>query len=86
MTKKLKELERILLEAGVDETSLGVVQADGGFPRFVRTLGRVLINSRGLMSAMPRIPDSTRTWRNVSEVELQSNPSGRRPWGQTTNG
>jgi hypothetical protein len=31
-------------------------------------LGRVLINSRGLMSVMPRIPDSTRTSRNVSEV------------------
>jgi type I restriction enzyme R subunit len=34
----LKELERIFIEAGVDETSLGVLQADGGLPRFVRTL------------------------------------------------
>jgi type I restriction enzyme R subunit len=34
----LKELERIFLEAGVDETSLGVLQTDGRLPRFVRTL------------------------------------------------
>ena len=34
----LKELERIFLEAGVDETSLGTLQADGGLPLFVRTL------------------------------------------------
>jgi type I restriction enzyme, R subunit len=34
----LKELERIFLAAGVDETSLGVLQTDGGLPRFVRTL------------------------------------------------
>ena len=26
------------LEAGVDETSLGVLQSDGGLPRFVRPL------------------------------------------------
>ena len=37
-TTNLKELERIFLEAGVDETSLGTLQADGGHPRFVRTL------------------------------------------------
>jgi type I restriction enzyme R subunit len=34
----LKELERIFLEAGVDETALDALQADGGLPRFVRTL------------------------------------------------
>jgi type I restriction enzyme R subunit len=34
----LKELERIFLEAGVDETALGALQADGGLPRFVRAL------------------------------------------------
>jgi type I restriction enzyme R subunit len=34
----LRELERIFLEAGVDETSLGELQKDGGLPRFVRTL------------------------------------------------
>src|SRR5215471_14624435 len=34
----LKELERIFLEAGVDETSLGALQTDGGLPRFVRGL------------------------------------------------
>jgi len=34
----LKELERIFLEAGVDETALGALQADGGLPRFVRSL------------------------------------------------
>jgi type I restriction enzyme, R subunit len=34
----LKELERIFLEAGVDETALGSLQADGGLPRFVRGL------------------------------------------------
>jgi type I restriction enzyme R subunit len=34
----LKELERIFLEAGVDETALGTLQTDGGLPRFVRAL------------------------------------------------
>jgi type I restriction enzyme R subunit len=34
----LKELERIFLEAGVDETALWALQADGGLPRFVRAL------------------------------------------------
>lgn len=34
----LKELERIFLEAGVDETALGALQTDGGLPRFVRGL------------------------------------------------
>jgi type I restriction enzyme R subunit len=34
----LKELERIFLEAGVDETALDALQAEGGLPRFVRTL------------------------------------------------
>jgi type I restriction enzyme, R subunit len=34
----LKELERIFLEAGVDETALGALQTDGGLPRFVRAL------------------------------------------------
>jgi type I restriction enzyme, R subunit len=34
----LKELERIFLDAGVDETALGALQTDGGLPRFVRAL------------------------------------------------
>jgi type I restriction enzyme, R subunit len=34
----LKELERIFLEAGVDESALGTLQTDGGLPRFVRAL------------------------------------------------
>jgi type I restriction enzyme, R subunit len=34
----LKELERIFLEAGVDETALGALQDGGGLPRFVRAL------------------------------------------------
>lgn len=34
----LAELERIFTEAGVDATSLGVLQADGGLGRFVRAL------------------------------------------------
>jgi type I restriction enzyme R subunit len=34
----LKELERIFVEAGVDETALGALQTDGGLPRFVRAL------------------------------------------------
>jgi type I restriction enzyme, R subunit len=34
----LKELERIFLEAGVDQTALDALQATGGLPRFVRTL------------------------------------------------
>jgi len=34
----LKELERIFLEAGVDETAPGALQVDGGLPRFVRAL------------------------------------------------
>jgi type I restriction enzyme R subunit len=34
----LKELERIFLEAGVDETALNALQTDDGLPRFVRTL------------------------------------------------
>lgn len=34
----LKELQHIFLEAGVDETTLGTVQTDGGLPRFVRAL------------------------------------------------
>jgi type I restriction enzyme R subunit len=34
----LKELERIFLEAGVDETALGALQTDGGLARFVRSL------------------------------------------------
>jgi type I restriction enzyme R subunit len=34
----LKELERIFVEAGTDDTTLRGVQADGGLPRFVRTL------------------------------------------------
>ena len=34
----LKELERIFLEAGVDETALDALQSDGGIPRFVRAL------------------------------------------------
>src|SRR5262249_11522850 len=34
----LKELERIFLEAGVDETALGALQVDGGLPHFVRSL------------------------------------------------
>jgi type I restriction enzyme, R subunit len=34
----LKELERIFVEAGVDETELGALQTDGGLARFVRAL------------------------------------------------
>jgi type I restriction enzyme R subunit len=34
----LAELERIFLEAGVDETVLGTLQTDGGLPHFVRAL------------------------------------------------
>jgi type I restriction enzyme R subunit len=34
----LKELERIFLEAGVDETALDALQSGGGLPRFVRAL------------------------------------------------
>jgi len=34
----LRELERIFLEAGVDEATLGTLQADNGLPRFVRSL------------------------------------------------
>jgi type I restriction enzyme R subunit len=34
----LKELERIFLEAGIDESALGALQADGGLPHFVRSL------------------------------------------------
>jgi type I restriction enzyme R subunit len=34
----LRELERIFLEAGVDEAVLGAVRADGGLPHFVRSL------------------------------------------------
>jgi type I restriction enzyme R subunit len=34
----LKELERIFLEAGVDETALGALQAGEGLPHFVRSL------------------------------------------------
>jgi type I restriction enzyme, R subunit len=34
----LKEIERIFLDAGVDQASLGTLQADGGLPRFVRSL------------------------------------------------
>ncbi|SEE39384.1 type I restriction enzyme, R subunit [Rhizobiales bacterium GAS191] len=34
----LAELERIFVEAGVDETSLSKLQADGGLGRFVRSL------------------------------------------------
>jgi type I restriction enzyme R subunit len=34
----LKELERIFLEAGVDETALDALQGEGGLPRFVRML------------------------------------------------
>jgi type I restriction enzyme, R subunit len=34
----LNELERIFLEAGIDATALGALQADGGLPRFVRSL------------------------------------------------
>lgn len=34
----LGELERIFVEAGVDETSLGRIQEDGGLGRFVRSL------------------------------------------------
>ena len=38
----LKELERIFLEAGVDETALDALQSEGGLPRFVRTLAHVI--------------------------------------------
>jgi type I restriction enzyme, R subunit len=34
----LKELERIFLEAGVDQAALGALEPDGGLPRFVRSL------------------------------------------------
>src|SRR5690242_5316778 len=34
----LKELERIFLEAGVDETALAALRADGGLAGFVRAL------------------------------------------------
>jgi type I restriction enzyme, R subunit len=34
----LKELERIFLEAGVHQAALETLQAEGGLPRFVRTL------------------------------------------------
>jgi type I restriction enzyme, R subunit len=34
----LAELERIFVEAGVDEGSLTALRADGGLPRFVRSL------------------------------------------------
>jgi type I restriction enzyme R subunit len=34
----LEELERIFLEAGVDEAALDALQADCGLPRFVRAL------------------------------------------------
>jgi type I restriction enzyme, R subunit len=34
----LNELQRIFLEAGVDETALAALQAHGGLPRFVRAL------------------------------------------------
>jgi type I restriction enzyme, R subunit len=36
----LKELERIFLAAGVDETALGTLQVDGGLPRLVRSIAR----------------------------------------------
>jgi type I restriction enzyme R subunit len=32
------ELERIFLDAGVDETALSALRTDGGLPRFVRAL------------------------------------------------
>ncbi len=34
----LAELQRIFVEAGADDVSLAAVQADGGLPRFVRSL------------------------------------------------
>jgi type I restriction enzyme R subunit len=34
----LMELERIFVEAGVDQAALGTLQGDGGLPRFVRRL------------------------------------------------
>src|SRR5262245_16328377 len=34
----LQELERIFIEAGVDQTSLAAIQAEGGVGRFVRSL------------------------------------------------
>jgi type I restriction enzyme R subunit len=34
----LKELERIFLEAGVEEAALGTLQTEGGLARFVRAL------------------------------------------------
>ena len=34
----LAELERIFIEAGVDQTSIGLIRADGGLGRFVRSL------------------------------------------------
>jgi type I site-specific restriction endonuclease len=34
----IQSLERIFVEAGVDETALGALQFDGGLPRFVRGL------------------------------------------------
>ena len=34
----LEELERIFIDAGIDEASLGIIQADGGLGRFVRSL------------------------------------------------
>jgi type I restriction enzyme R subunit len=37
-TTDLGELERIFVEAGVDETALGTLRAEGGLPRFVRGL------------------------------------------------
>ena len=38
----LSELERIFLEAGVDQAALETLQAEGGLPRFVRTLDAVM--------------------------------------------
>jgi type I restriction enzyme R subunit len=37
-TTDLKELERIFLEAGIDEAALGTLQTDSGLPHFVHSL------------------------------------------------
>jgi type I restriction enzyme, R subunit len=52
----LKELERIFLEAGVDETSLDSLQTDGGLPRFVRTL--IGLDRRAAMQAFAEFLDN----------------------------
>jgi type I restriction enzyme R subunit len=61
----LKELERIFLDAGVDQAALAPLQVDGGLPRFVR--GLVGLDREAAKRAFTEFLDGRRLTANQLE-------------------